>query len=63
MEMTGGVVFSYSALVAGSAYELYTGGSSTGTVTDGLYEDGTYSAGSQVASFSVGGMVTTLNAP
>jgi hypothetical protein len=44
----------------GSTYVLYGGGSSTGTVTDGLYSGGTYTAGSQVTSFTVSSIVTGL---
>ena len=53
------VVFSSPELEGGSTYVLYSGGSSSGTVTDGLYSGETYSGGSQVASLSITGMVTT----
>jgi hypothetical protein len=56
-------VFSYSTLLSGSSYDLYTGGSSTGAVTDGLYEGGTYTPGTKGATFTISGIVTNLNAP
>ncbi len=52
-------VFSSAELTNGS-YEVLTGGSSTGTVTDGLYEGGTYSGGSSYETFTVNSVVTTV---
>jgi hypothetical protein len=52
------VVLSSPSLKNGSTYRVYTGGSSTGTVTDGLYSGGTYAAGTQVSGFVISGMVT-----
>jgi hypothetical protein len=46
------VVVSSPELDSGVTYNVYFGGSSTGTETDGLYEDGTYSGGSQDSSLS-----------
>lgn len=57
------VVFSSPSLATGTAYEVYTGGSSTGTVTDGLYQGGTYTAGTKAASFTVSSVVTKVSAP
>jgi hypothetical protein len=56
------VVLSSPALENGSTYVVYSGGSSTGTVTDGLYSDGTYAAGTQVASFAISSVVTYAGA-
>jgi hypothetical protein len=53
------LVVSSAELEAGTAYVAHTGGSSTGTVADGLYSGGAYTAGDQVASFTVAGAVTT----
>jgi len=39
------ILFSSSALKAGSTYSIYTGGSCTGTLSNGLYTGGTYSNG------------------
>jgi hypothetical protein len=52
------IVLSSPKLNNGSTYVVYSGGSSTGTVTDGLYSGGTYTAGTQVASFTISSMVT-----
>jgi len=53
------IIFSSSLLEKGTTYLVYTGGSSTGVITDGLYSGGTYSAGTQVTNFTVSGTVTT----
>jgi hypothetical protein len=53
------VAFSSPALVKGSYY-AYTGGSSTGTPTDGLYEGGSYTPGTKYASFTVSSVVTSI---
>lgn len=54
-------VFSSAALLSGSSYKVYTGGSSTGaTVTSGYYTGGTYSGGTLKGSFTVSGKVTTV---
>lgn len=52
------VVFSSPDLKGGANYVVYSGGSSTGTVTDGLYSGGTYTAGTQVAGVTISGIVT-----
>jgi hypothetical protein len=52
------VVLSSPKLENGSTYIVYSGGSSTGTVTDGLYSGGTYTAGTQVTSLTISSMVT-----
>ncbi len=52
------VVLCSPELENGSTYVVYAGGSSTGTVTDGLYSGGTYSAGTQVTSFTISSMIT-----
>lgn len=54
------VVFSLPALSYGTAYRVYTGGSSTGTATDGLYAGGTYTSGTLANSFTISSMVTTV---
>ncbi len=46
------LVFSSPELTAGT-YNVYIGGSSTGTPTNGLYEGGTYSGGTNLGSFTV----------
>jgi hypothetical protein len=52
------VVLSSPELENGSTYVVYTGGTSSGTMTDGLYADGTYTGGTQVSSFTITSMVT-----
>ncbi len=54
------VAFASPDLVQGSSYEIYTGGSSTGTKVDGLYQDGSYSGGTKLSSFTVSGAVTMI---
>ncbi len=54
------LAFSSPELIRGSAYNVYLGGSSTGTVTDGLYENGICTPGSRYTSFTVSGAVTTI---
>jgi hypothetical protein len=52
------VVLSSPELENGTTYVVYSGGSSSGTVTDGQYAGGTYTGGTQVASFTVTSTVT-----
>ena len=56
------VVFSSPELENGETYVIYSGGSSTGTVTDSLYSGGAYTPGTQVASLTITGMVTGASA-
>lgn len=56
------VVVSSPALANSTTYIVYVGGSSTGTVDDGLYSGGSYANGSQIASFTSSGMVTMAGA-
>jgi hypothetical protein len=55
------ILFSAPAIIAGTAYEVYTGGTCTGTVQDGVYTGGTYSGGTLRASFTSSSMVQTVN--
>ncbi len=52
--------FSSPLLEEGETYTIFYGGSSTGTVVDGLYQGGSYSSGTQLASFKVSDIVTRL---
>jgi hypothetical protein len=52
------VVLCSPELEMGETYLLYSGGSSTGTVADGLYTGGSYSGGTEVTPFTVSGTVT-----
>jgi hypothetical protein len=52
------VVLCSPELENGSTYVVYSGGSSTGTVADGLYSDGTYTAGTEITRFTISSVVT-----
>jgi hypothetical protein len=52
------VVLCSPELEDGSTYTIYLGGSSTGTVTDGLYSDGIYADGTEIADFTISDIVT-----
>ncbi|MBN2522960.1 MAG: carbohydrate-binding domain-containing protein [Bacteroidales bacterium] len=54
------VVFSSPALIMNSGYDVYYGGSSTGSVNDGLYENGSYTPGTKYTSFTISGVVTKI---
>ena len=53
------IVYSSPQLATGS-YNLYLGGSSTGSVTDGLYSGGTYSGGTLSNTFTISSITTTV---
>ena len=53
-------VFSPSSLQSSTTYKLHTGGSSTGSDTDGLYESGTYTPGTLTETFVASGTVTSV---
>lgn len=44
----------------GTTYQIFVGGSATGTVTDGLYQGGNYQGGEVYASFTVSNIVTQI---
>lgn len=52
-------VFSSPDLKKGSTYKIYIGGSSTGTVINGLYTGGSYTAGKLYSSFTITSVITT----
>ncbi|MBE2197157.1 MAG: carbohydrate-binding domain-containing protein [Anaerolinea sp.] len=54
------ITFSSPALVQGTTYDVYYGGSTTGVASDGLYQGGSYTPGSNYTSFTVSSMVTRL---
>lgn len=54
------LAFSSKDLANGS-YDVYIGGSSTGTEKDGIFSTGTYSGGTKNTSFTVSGVVTKVN--
>jgi hypothetical protein len=55
------VLISSPELKKGESYTLYSGGSSTGTLTDGFYKDGKYENGTKIVSFTISDSVTWLN--
>ncbi|MBN1120006.1 MAG: carbohydrate-binding domain-containing protein [Anaerolineae bacterium] len=54
------IVFSSPKLANGETYDVYLGGSSTGTPNDSLYEGGSYTPGTQYTSLTISGMVTRI---
>jgi hypothetical protein len=52
------VVFSSPDLEYGESYAVYSGGTSTGSASDGLVSGGDYSPGNQVTSLTISSMVT-----
>lgn len=54
------VVFSSSALKTGTTYTIYTGGTCSGTVKDGLYTGGTYSGGTSRKTFTLSSKTTNV---
>jgi hypothetical protein len=53
------ILFSSPELAKGS-YNVYLGGTSTGTSSYGVYEDGTYTPGTLYTSFDISEIVTTV---
>lgn len=54
------IVFSMPGLSLGSTYDVYIGGSHTGTIKDGLYSGGTYIPGTKYTSFTITSKVTRI---
>jgi hypothetical protein len=54
------IVVSSPQLKNGSTYNIYTGGKSTGAATDGLFSGGGYTNGTQVTSFTISSITTTI---
>ena len=55
------MVLSSPLFIQGSTYKIYTGGTTTGTVTNGISSGGVYSPGTLYASFTVSSTVTKVN--
>lgn len=55
------VVISSPEIKKDGSYTLYSGGSSTGTLNNGLYTGGSYANGTKVVSFTASSSVTWLN--
>jgi hypothetical protein len=56
------IVFSSAQLQLGAAYDLYLGGSTTGTTVDGWVQGGEYSGGELYVSLTLDTVVTTYGA-
>jgi Carbohydrate-binding domain-containing protein Cthe_2159 len=54
------VAFSSPDLKKDASYDVYFGGSATGTVTDGLYKDGTYTSGTKAGTVSITSVATKV---
>ncbi len=54
------VVLASPQLVKGTSYDIYTGGSASGTMVDGLYQQAAYSGGTKLSSFTVSSAVTMI---
>lgn len=54
------IAFSSPELLNSTTYEIYLGGSSTGTATNGLYEGGAYSGGTAYSNFTISSIVTQV---
>lgn len=54
------VVVSSPKFKTGAIYKVYVGGSSTGTVTNGVYSDGTYTKGEEIGSSTISSTVTEI---
>jgi trimeric autotransporter adhesin len=55
------IVFSSPELVGSSTYNIYTGGSCSGTRNNGLYSSGSYSGGTLKKSFAISSRVTNVS--
>lgn len=55
------MILSSPDFATGSSYKVYTGGSVSGTATDGLYRSGTYTAGTLKKTVTLSSKVTTAS--
>ncbi|WP_138751349.1 carbohydrate-binding domain-containing protein [Paenibacillus sinopodophylli] len=55
------IMISSPDLKQGSTYTIYSGGSSTGTETNGLYKGGEYTGGTKIVSFEITSVATWVN--
>jgi hypothetical protein len=55
------IVLCAPTLTKGTTYNVYLGGSSTGTLKDGIYQNGVYTAGTKLTTFTISAAVTKLN--
>lgn len=57
----GSLTISSADLKSGEEYTISTGGTSSGTATDGLYEGGTVTGSTKVVTFTMGDSITYVN--
>ncbi|MBN1401895.1 MAG: carbohydrate-binding domain-containing protein [Anaerolineae bacterium] len=57
------VALSSPELDNGTSYVVFSGGSSTGALADGLYSGGSYSGGTEIARFTISSIVTGVGSP
>jgi hypothetical protein len=55
------VLLSSPQMEGGTTCIIYTGGNSSGTANDGLYSGSTYTPGTEIARFTLSGMVTIVD--
>jgi hypothetical protein len=53
------IAFCSPSLTNGSTYNIYVGGSSTGTLKDCIYSNGVYTPGTKYTSLTINSIVTT----
>ncbi|MGV3765141.1 MAG: carbohydrate-binding domain-containing protein [Chitinophagaceae bacterium] len=56
------VMLSSPLLVTGTSYSVYTGGTATGTLLDGLYSNAAYSGGTLRTGFTISSVLTKIGA-
>jgi hypothetical protein len=57
------IAFSSPALVSGESYTIYSGGSASGALNDGLYQEAGYTPGAEYTSFTIDSPVTIIGNP
>lgn len=55
------IVISTPDMLQGSKYTLYSGGSHSGTTTDGLYQNGSYTIGTQLTTATLTDVSTSIS--
>ncbi|MBI9072648.1 MAG: carbohydrate-binding domain-containing protein [Melioribacteraceae bacterium] len=55
------IALSSPLLEKNKSYTVYTGGSYSGTITDGVYSGGSYTSGTNYTSFTISSTVTSIN--
>jgi hypothetical protein len=55
------LIYSSSKLNKGSAYSVYIGGSTTGSIVDGVAVGGSYAPGTRIGAYTISDIVTYGN--